>query len=98
MSNTKAWVLSAAAVAALGAIVITPVLAEVVTGKVEAVANNEITIKSDAGKTFKAKLSGSRTSVMINGQKGDRAALKAGMSCTVDAASDGGEAKSVDCK
>lgn len=93
--NTMKLITAAACVAAL---IATPVLAEVVSGKIEAASGNEVTIKSGDGKTFKAKLSGSRTAVTIAGQKGDRAALKAGMECTVDAPANGEEAKTVTCK
>lgn len=84
--------------ASVAALLVTPVLAQAVTGTVEAVSSNEITVKGSDGKSFKAKLSGSRTAVTIAGQKGDRAALKAGMNCTIDAPKDGEEAKSVSCK
>jgi hypothetical protein len=35
--------------------------------------------------------------VTVAGQKGDRKSIKAGMTCTVDAARSGAEAKAVTC-
>lgn len=96
MIKTNVKFIAAAGCAA--ALFVTPVLAEVVSGKVEAASANEITVKAGDGKTFKAKLSGSRTAVTIAGAKGDRANLKAGMDCTVDAPANGEEAKAVTCK
>jgi hypothetical protein len=80
--------------------VASPVLAETVKGKIEAVGNEgrDVSVKTADGKMFKAGISGSRTNVMIGGKKADRAALKTGMECTVDAEKDGAEAKAVDCK
>jgi tripartite-type tricarboxylate transporter receptor subunit TctC len=49
------------------------------------------------GKTFEASISGSRTEITIAGQKADRKVLKTGMTCTVDAASSGAEAKTISC-
>lgn len=96
MTKFNVKMITAAACAA--ALFVTPVLAEVVSGKIEAASANEVTVKSGDGKTFKAKLSGSRTAVTVAGAKSDRAALKAGMDCTVDAPANGEEAKSVSCK
>jgi len=100
MEVIRSWVLSAAACVALVGLVAQPALAETVKGKVEAVGNEgrEVTVKTADGKMFKAAISGSRTSVMIGGQKADRGALKAGQECTVEAPKDGGEATKVDCK
>ncbi len=49
------------------------------------------------GKTFEAAVSGSRTEITVAGQKVDRKALKAGMTCSVDAPGAGAEAKSIVC-
>ncbi|MDX1482941.1 MAG: tripartite tricarboxylate transporter substrate-binding protein [Alphaproteobacteria bacterium] len=48
----------------------------------------------------KVRVSKSRSKIMINGAKGKRKALKAGMACTVTAADRNGrfEAKTIDCK
>lgn len=100
MGTIRSWVLPVAACVAVVGIVASPTLAETVKGKVEAVGNEgrEVTVKTADGKMFKAAVSGSRTSVMIGGQKADRAALKAGQECTVEAPKDGAEATKVDCK
>jgi hypothetical protein len=84
----------------MAALVAAPALAETVKGKVEAVGNEgrDVTVKTADGKMFKAAISGSRTNVMIAGKKAERAALKTGMECTVEAEKDGAEAKAVDCK
>ena len=50
------------------------------------------------GKKQTASISGSRTKIMVGGNKAKRGALKAGMQCKVRYAGDGGEAKSIDCK
>jgi tripartite-type tricarboxylate transporter receptor subunit TctC len=50
------------------------------------------------GKTHKAKISGSRTDVTINGEMESRGKLVIGMSCTVAYPGNGKEAKSVKCK
>ena len=50
------------------------------------------------GKTHKAKISGSRTDITINGEMESRGKLKVGMSCTVAYPGNGKEAKSVKCK
>jgi tripartite-type tricarboxylate transporter receptor subunit TctC len=57
----------------------------------------KLVLKLDDGKSFEADISGSRTEITIAGQKSDRKDLKTGMTCTVDAPSSGGEAKSVAC-
>jgi tripartite-type tricarboxylate transporter receptor subunit TctC len=57
----------------------------------------KIVLNVSGGKTFEAEISGSRTEITIAGQKGDRKDLKSGMTCTVDAPSSGGEAKTIAC-
>jgi hypothetical protein len=57
---------------------------------------SKIVLKLDDGKAFEAAISGSRTEVMIAGQKGAREAIKLGMICTIIGPG-GGEAKSVNC-
>jgi tripartite-type tricarboxylate transporter receptor subunit TctC len=57
----------------------------------------KLVLKLADGKTFEATLSGSRTEVSIAGQKGDRANIKVGMACSVEAPSSGAEAKTVAC-
>jgi phosphohistidine swiveling domain-containing protein len=57
----------------------------------------KILITLGDGKTFEAAVSGSRTEITVAGQKVDRKALKAGMTCTVDAPGAGAEAKSIVC-
>ena len=47
------------------------------------------------GKKVKAKISGSRTKITIDGKKSKRKAIKKGMICTPGP---GEEAKNVDCK
>jgi hypothetical protein len=46
----------------------------------------------------KAKVSGSRTKVTVNGKKAKRKAIKVGMTCTFTYPGPGSEAKKVDCK
>jgi len=46
----------------------------------------------------KAKVSGSRTKVTINGKKTKRKNIKVGMTCTFTYPGAGSEAKKVDCK
>jgi tripartite-type tricarboxylate transporter receptor subunit TctC len=58
----------------------------------------QIVLTVDGGKTFEAEISGSRTQITVAGQKAERDALKAGMTCTVDAPSAGAEAKSISCQ
>ncbi len=60
--------------------------------------NRKLVLKLKDGKTFTVKVSGSRTNLKIGGQKGDRAALKVGQACVVEAPSDGEEASAIDCK
>ncbi len=50
------------------------------------------------GKNVKAKVSGSRTKVTIDGKKTKRKNIKVGMTCTFTYPSAGSEAKRVDCK
>ncbi len=57
----------------------------------------KLVLKLDDGKSLEAEVSGSRTEITVAGQKSDRKALKTGMTCTVDAPSSGGEAKSIAC-
>ncbi len=46
-----------------------------------------------------AKISGSRTKVMIGGKEDDRANIKVGMECSADLkGASGSEAKTIDCK
>jgi len=49
------------------------------------------------GAAHKAKVSGSRSKVTINGKKAKRKKLKAGMLCEIAYGSNGGEVKSVSC-
>ena len=58
----------------------------------------QIVLTVEGGKTFEAEISGSRTQITVAGQKAERDALKAGMTCTVDAPSAGAEAKSISCQ
>lgn len=55
----------------------------------------EFTVK---GENHVAKLSGSRTAIMISGQKAKPSALKSGMTCKITYPGSYGEAKSVACK
>ena len=57
----------------------------------------KVVLKMKDGKAMTASVSGSRTKVMIAGQPCDRAAIKAGMTCTVVGA-EGADATSLDCK
>jgi tripartite-type tricarboxylate transporter receptor subunit TctC len=57
----------------------------------------QVVLQLADGKTFETSISGSRTEVTVAGQKGDRKSIKAGMTCTVDAARSGAEAKAVTC-
>ncbi len=50
------------------------------------------------GKADTARVSGSRTKIMVNGKKAGRGAIKKGMTCKVLYPAGGGEAKSLDCK
>ena len=50
------------------------------------------------GKKVKAKISGSRTKVTIDGKKSKRKAIKKGMICTFKYPGPGEDAKHVDCK
>lgn len=49
------------------------------------------------GEAHKAKVSSSRSEVMIDGKKAKRKALKPGMTCEIAYGSNGGEVKSVSC-
>ncbi len=69
------------------------------TGKVTATKKGGRRIFIDyKGKNVKAKVSGSRTKVTINGKKAKRKAIKVGMTCTFTYPGAGQEAKRVDCK
>jgi tripartite-type tricarboxylate transporter receptor subunit TctC len=57
---------------------------------------SKIVLKLDDGKTFAAEVSGSRTEVVISGQKSARESIKVGMSCAI-VGPGGGEAKSISC-
>lgn len=50
------------------------------------------------GKEMTAKVSGSRTKVMLNGKKVKRKAIKVGMNCTFTWPRPNSEAKQIDCK
>ncbi|MDH3241996.1 MAG: hypothetical protein OEO83_15180 [Alphaproteobacteria bacterium] len=50
------------------------------------------------GKEVKASISGSRTTVTIDGKKAKRKAIKVGMTCTFTYPGSGSRAKNVDCK
>lgn len=50
------------------------------------------------GQEVSAKVSGSRTEVMVGGQKAKRDAIQMGMTCTFTYTAPGQEAKQVDCK
>lgn len=50
------------------------------------------------GKPVSSDISGSGTKVTINGQKGDRAAVKAGMTCTIVYTGPGTQAEEIECK
>ncbi len=69
------------------------------TGKVTATKRGGRRIFIDyKGKNVKAKVSGSRTKVTVNGKKAKRKAIKVGMTCTFTYPGPGEEAKRVDCK
>jgi hypothetical protein len=76
--------------------VASPVFGQAQNGTVESIDGNAIVVKLADGKQLKANISNSRTTITVKGQKGDRAALKAGMACAVDAP-EGGEAKTIAC-
>lgn len=69
-----------------------------VTSEVMSTADEggEITIMVD-GQEFVMEPSGSRTTVTIDGQPGDRAAVTAGMECTFDYDASGSEPATMDC-
>ncbi len=50
------------------------------------------------GKVVSTKISGSRTTVIVNGKKAKRGAIKAGMTCTFTYPRPGAESKRVDCR
>ncbi len=58
----------------------------------------QLELKLGNGKMAKTSVSGSRTKVIINGKPAKRAALKAGMACTVEWPGPGQRAKSLTCK
>ncbi|MFB3053831.1 MAG: hypothetical protein ACE1ZY_00760, partial [Alphaproteobacteria bacterium] len=69
------------------------------TGKVTATKRGGRLILIDfKGKKVKAKVSGSRTKVTVNGKKAKRKAIKVGMTCTFTYPGAGQEAKKIDCK
>lgn len=70
-----------------------------VKGTIEALAdsNKQFKLKTDKG-TVSGEISGSRTNLIINGSKGNRNDLKAGMACTLVSDKGATEAKSLDCK
>jgi hypothetical protein len=69
------------------------------TGKVTATKRGGRRIFIDyKGKNVKAKVSGSRTKVTINGKKTKRKNIKVGMTCTFTYPGAGMEAKKIDCK
>jgi hypothetical protein len=57
-----------------------------------------ISIKRKGGKEVKAKISGSRTAVTIDGKKAKRKAVKIGMTCTFTYPGAGQEAKKLACR
>jgi tripartite-type tricarboxylate transporter receptor subunit TctC len=59
--------------------------------------NRKIMFKLADGKTIEAGVSASRTEITVAGQKSDRKGIKVGMTCSVDAPSGGGEAKTIAC-
>jgi tripartite-type tricarboxylate transporter receptor subunit TctC len=59
--------------------------------------NRKIMFKLEDGKTIEAGVSASRTEITVAGQKSDRKGVKVGMTCSVDAPSGGGEAKTIAC-
>jgi len=58
----------------------------------------EIVFTDAGGKTDKSKISGSRTTVKINGKGAKRSKLKVGMACAITYKGPGTEASLVDCK
>ena len=58
----------------------------------------QIEFKLADGKTARAKVSGSKTRVVIAGKNAKRGALKAGMACSVDWPAPGTQATRIDCK
>jgi hypothetical protein len=59
--------------------------------------NRTVVLKLADGKTFEAKVSGSRTEITVGGQKSDRNAMKTGMTCSIEAPKSGAEAKTIAC-
>ena len=59
--------------------------------------NRKIMFKLEDGKTIEADVSASRTEITVAGQKSDRKGVKVGMTCSIDAPSGGGEAKTIAC-
>ncbi len=70
-----------------------------VKGKIESLneGNKQINLATDSG-TVSGEVSGSRTSLTINGSPGNRADLKTGMSCTLKVEEGATEIKSLDCR
>jgi tripartite-type tricarboxylate transporter receptor subunit TctC len=60
--------------------------------------NREVVFKLKNGKTFAAKVSGSRTKVKVAGKDASRDALKVGLNCAFAAPGNGQEASLIECK
>jgi tripartite-type tricarboxylate transporter receptor subunit TctC len=60
--------------------------------------NKVVTIKLASGKDFVAQVSGSRTTVKVNGEKVKRKVLAVDMSCDITSPGSGKEASLIDCK
>jgi tripartite-type tricarboxylate transporter receptor subunit TctC len=58
----------------------------------------KVMLKLKDGKSFTAKVSGSRTKLMISGQKSEREKLAVGLTCSVSSQGDGQEASAIECK
>ncbi|HZS64165.1 MAG TPA: tripartite tricarboxylate transporter substrate-binding protein [Xanthobacteraceae bacterium] len=58
----------------------------------------EFKLKGADGKEFAGEISGSRTTLTVDGKKADRDAVKVGMSCTLTTDQGAKEAKTLDCK
>ena len=69
------------------------------TGKVvESKRGGRQIVIEHQGKPVSANISGSGTKVTINGQKGDRGAVTAGMTCTFVYTGPGTQAQELECK
>lgn len=69
------------------------------TGKVvESKGGGRQVVIDYQGKPVSANVSASATKVTINGQKGDRGAVKSGMTCTFVYTGPGAQAQEIDCK